>query len=141
VLGLIAHRIPEAEIRPLLESLSFSAGDREVIAAAIQAPQVAERLVAARRPSQIAAAAESQPPEVLAIAGALGPADPARAWLRELQNVRLQITGEDLLAAGLEPGPAIGRGLRAALAAKLDGRVAGRAEELAEAEQAARSNG
>jgi hypothetical protein len=43
-----------------------------------------------------------------------------------------------LLAAGVGQGPAIGRGLRAALAAKLDGRVSGRDDELAEAIRGAR---
>ena len=39
--------------------------------------------------------------------------------------------GEDLLDAGVPEGPAVGRGLRAALDAKLDGEVDGRDEELA----------
>jgi tRNA nucleotidyltransferase (CCA-adding enzyme) len=51
--------------------------------------------------------------------------------------VRLEIDGRDLLAAGVGEGPAIGRALRAALAAKLDGRVSGRDAELAEALDAA----
>ena len=50
----------------------------------------------------------------------------------------LEIDGADLLAAGVPEGPAIGRALRAALAAKLDGRASGREGELAEALQAAR---
>jgi tRNA nucleotidyltransferase (CCA-adding enzyme) len=44
--------------------------------------------------------------------------------------VRLDITGDDLLAAGIPPGPAIGRGLRAAWLAKLDGRAGGREAEV-----------
>jgi tRNA nucleotidyltransferase (CCA-adding enzyme) len=73
----------------------------------------------------------------VALAGALGPERPARDWLERLRHVRLAIDGRDLLAAGVPEGPAIGRGLRAALAAKLDGAVCGREEELAEALQAA----
>ena len=41
----------------------------------------------------------------------------------------LEIGGADLTAAGLS-GPAIGRGLAAALAAKLDGEAPTRADEL-----------
>jgi hypothetical protein len=41
------------------------------------------------------------------------------------------------MAAGVPEGPAIGRGLRAALAAKLDGRAGEREQELAEALDAA----
>ncbi len=44
--------------------------------------------------------------------------------------MRLEISGEDLLAAGIAQGPAIGHGLTAALRAKLDGAVAGRDDEL-----------
>ena len=48
-----------------------------------------------------------------------------------MRPVRLQITGEDLLAAGVAPGPEIGRRLTAALARKLDGKLeAGRDAEL-----------
>jgi tRNA nucleotidyltransferase (CCA-adding enzyme) len=44
--------------------------------------------------------------------------------------VRLEIGGADLLAAGLPESPALGRALDETLARKLDGEIAGRAEEL-----------
>jgi tRNA nucleotidyltransferase (CCA-adding enzyme) len=62
----------------------------------------------------------------------------ARRWLEDLRHVRLEIDGNDLLAAGLEPGPAVGAGLAAARAAKLDGCAEGRDAELAAALKAAR---
>ena len=77
------------------------------------------------------------PPELVALAGALGAEPQAREWLDRLRHVRLEIDGRDLLAAGVPEGPAIGRGLRAALAAKLDRRASGREQELAEALHAA----
>jgi len=73
----------------------------------------------------------------VALAGALGPERQAREWLEDLSHVRLTIDGRDLLAAGVPEGPAIGRGLRAALAAKLDRRAGDRDQELAEALAAA----
>jgi hypothetical protein len=51
--------------------------------------------------------------------------------------VQLEIDGDDLIAAGVEQGPAIGRGLRAARTAKLEGEIRGRDEELATALAAA----
>jgi tRNA nucleotidyltransferase (CCA-adding enzyme) len=73
----------------------------------------------------------------LVIARALG----AR-WLddyvSEWRHVGLEITGADLLAAGVSEGPALGRGLEAALAGKLDGEVVGREAELRTALEAAR---
>jgi len=52
--------------------------------------------------------------------------------------VQLEIGGGDLIAAGVPEGPAVGRGLAAALRRKLDGEVAGRQEELEVAVRAAR---
>jgi tRNA nucleotidyltransferase (CCA-adding enzyme) len=71
----------------------------------------------------------------------LGPAQAAREWLESLRGVRLEIDGADLLAAGVPQGPSVGRGLRAALEAKLDGRVSGREQELAAALKAAAATG
>jgi tRNA nucleotidyltransferase (CCA-adding enzyme) len=94
-------------------------------------------LIDAQTPSAIAAAAVGAPLELVALAGALGPKRQAREWLERLRHVRLSIDGRDLMAAGVPEGPAIGRGLRAALAAKLDGRAGEREQELAEALDAA----
>jgi len=50
------------------------------------------------------------------------------AWLDEhvqrWRRVRLAIDGNDLIAAGVEQGPAVGIGLEAALAARIDGQTA-----------------
>ena len=51
--------------------------------------------------------------------------------------MELEISGDDLLAAGVPAGPAVGRGLREALARKLDGEIEGREQELAAALRAA----
>jgi hypothetical protein len=37
--------------------------------------------------------------------------------------VRLRLTGDDLLAAGVPPGPGVGAALRATRAARLDGAI------------------
>jgi tRNA nucleotidyltransferase (CCA-adding enzyme) len=142
VIGLAARRVIETELRPLLDRLSFPAGDRDVIESiALHAPAVAEELERAQVPSEIAAAAAAAGSEVVAVAGALGPAEQAAAWLERMRGIRLEITGDDLTAAGVAEGPAIGTGLRAALAAKLDGRAPTRAAELERALQAARGTG
>ena len=133
-LAVAALEIPDRELASLLDELAFDAGTRDAILAAATGAQVAaSSLAAAGRPSEIAAAVGSGPVELVALAGALGPEEPARDWLERLRHVRLEIDGADLLAAGVPEGPGVGRGLRAALAAKLDGTVADRAGELAEA--------
>ncbi len=142
VLAVAADRIPATRLADLLAALSFSTGDRDVILrAATEARSVADALAQTTRPSEIAAVADGAPPELIAFAGALGPSGQARDWLTDLRNVRLQIDGSDLIAAGVANGPAIGRGLRSALAAKLDGRTSDRESELAEALRAAGTSG
>lgn len=133
-LGLAASGVPAAELHGLLEALAFEAEDRDVIVAvATRAGALADALDVARSPSAIAAAAAGAAPELVALAGALGPETQAREWLERLRHVRLSIDGRDLIAAGVPEGPAIGRGLRAALAAKLDGGATDRERELEEA--------
>lgn len=76
-------------------------------------------------------------PAVLALARAAG-----ASWLDEyvtrLRHVELEIWGYDLLEAGIPEGPGIGRGLDAALEARLDGDISTREEELQVALEAAR---
>jgi tRNA nucleotidyltransferase (CCA-adding enzyme) len=141
-LALASRRIPASELRALLDRLGFEAGDRDaIVAAASGAEPVGRALAAAERPSEIAAAAFGAGPELVALAGALGPADAARAWLTRVRHVQLEIGGGDLIAAGVPEGPAIGRGLAAALAARLDGRARSRDQELAAALEASRATG
>jgi tRNA nucleotidyltransferase (CCA-adding enzyme) len=138
VLALAAEQVSEKELRDLLDRLGFEATDRDVIvASATQSAALARELEAAARPSEIAAAALTAPVELVALAGALGPADGARQWLDQLRHVTLEIDGGDLIVAGVPEGPALGRGLRAALAAKLDGQTKSRDDELRVAVQAA----
>jgi hypothetical protein len=138
VIALAMDEIDAAARVALADRLGFRADERDVLAAACRAPALAQALGRAGSPSEIAAAAADLAPEVVAIAGALGPAGLARSWLEELRHVRPRITGTDLLEAGIPTGPAIGIGLQAALSASLDGRAHTRDDELAEALRAAR---
>ncbi|HEX3977130.1 MAG TPA: hypothetical protein VHW96_12765 [Solirubrobacteraceae bacterium] len=138
VLAVAMLDVPGTERAGLLDRLAFPAARRDrIAAAATRGPELAQGLSAAATPSQIAAAVGSGSAELVALAGALGPQPAAERWLDELRHVRLEIDGDDLLAAGVAPGPAVGAGLAAARAAKLDGRAEGREAELAAALQAA----
>jgi tRNA nucleotidyltransferase (CCA-adding enzyme) len=61
-----------------------------------------------------------------------GEEEPARAWVRRdltaLRPLKLAIRGADLVAAGVPPGPRIGRALDAVRRARLDGRIGARDE-------------
>ena len=57
---------------------------------------------------------------------ALGaPAEQILRWVEELRGVSLEISGDDLLAAGVPEGPALGRALDETLRRKLDGHRVG----------------
>jgi tRNA nucleotidyltransferase (CCA-adding enzyme) len=129
VLARCVTRMDVRELLDWLDELGFTAGEREIVAAGSR-PSTWRPLQVARTPSEIARAARGAPVEVVALAG--GPN--ARRWLEELRQVRLEITGHDLLAAGIPEGPEIGRRLQAVLDQKLDGLLDdGRDAELAAA--------
>ena len=100
-----------------------------------------EELVAAApsRPSEAVEQAQGHDSAELALARALG-AEWLDHYLLEWHLVGLEIDGEDLIAAGISQGPAVGRGLAEALRRKLDGEIEGRERELEVALAAARGN-
>jgi tRNA nucleotidyltransferase (CCA-adding enzyme) len=115
--------------------------DREAaLLAAVRASPVEEAGLpreAPDRPSQGVALAAGRRPIELVLARARG-AEWLDRYLLEWRNVELEIDGDDLAAAGVPQGPAVGRGLAAALRRRLDGEIAGREAELDAALAAAR---
>jgi tRNA nucleotidyltransferase (CCA-adding enzyme) len=118
----------------------FAPRDRALLIAALGPRGGEEALAKARpeHPSEAVALAAGRDPVELLLARALG-AEWLDRYLAEWRGVSLEIDGEALIAAGISPGPAIGRGLDEALRRKLDGEIAGRDEELDAALEAARS--
>jgi len=121
----------EAAVMAFLDRLEFTASDRDrATRAALRAPALVALLAAARSPSQLRKSVRGDPVEAIALAAAMDEMDPparaapaARRWLEELRHVRLQITGDDLLSAGVAPGPEVGRLLEAVLDMRLDGKL------------------
>jgi tRNA nucleotidyltransferase (CCA-adding enzyme) len=132
---------PAPDLAARLDALEFPAGERDAVVAAVErAPALAADLAAG--PSDVGLWRRARPerPETVALAGALDPAaEPAaRRWLDELRHHRLEITGDDLVAAGIT-GPPVGRGLDAAMEAALAGAAPDRPTQLATALEAARA--
>jgi tRNA nucleotidyltransferase (CCA-adding enzyme) len=112
-------------------ALGFSASELTVLDRLVRAKELAVDACSAGRPSALRTLLDVEPVEAVALAGALGAREPVRTYLDVLRHVRLSITGADLLAAGVPEGPEVGRRLRAALAARVDGEAsAGRDDEL-----------
>jgi tRNA nucleotidyltransferase (CCA-adding enzyme) len=109
-----------------LESLELTALERDVVLACRAASTPADT-----RPSALWRAWRRTPVEAVALAGARADREAARRWIDQLRHVRLEIGGDDLIAAGLSEGEEIGRRLARTLAAKLDGEIpSGRDAEL-----------
>jgi tRNA nucleotidyltransferase (CCA-adding enzyme) len=118
---------------------SFAPREEAVLAAAL-GPVGGEAELASAHPQNPSLAVElaaRHDPVELVLARALG-GEWLDRWLTEWRSVRLEIDGEDLKAAGVPQGHAIGRGLKEALIRKLDGEISGREAELQVALEAAR---
>jgi tRNA nucleotidyltransferase (CCA-adding enzyme) len=132
-----------ADIERWVGALGLPASERDaVLRASSRARSLAAELRPSLPPSELRELLDAEPPEALAMALALGaPAEPVLSYIGELRGVRLEISGADLLAAGLPESPALGRALRETLHQKLDGRISGREEELRTALRIARDGG
>jgi tRNA nucleotidyltransferase (CCA-adding enzyme) len=111
----------------------------QALVAAALGPPGGEEVLASMwkpKPGEGVELAERRDPVELILARAMG-ADWLDSYLTAWRKIQLEIDGDDLIAAGIEQGPAIGRGLRAARHKKLEGEIFGREEELATALAAA----
>jgi tRNA nucleotidyltransferase (CCA-adding enzyme) len=144
VLPSLDPRAPErvAEVTRLAASPPWADWvDRELavmLAIVRPLPQIRELAAATpERPSEAVRLASAWDPAQLLVARALG-AEWLDDYAGELRHIALEVSGDDLLAEGIPEGPAIGRGLEAALSGRLDGEIAGREQELRVALAAAR---
>lgn len=136
VLGLLLQRAEGRRIEHWLDRLQPGRAGRRILRQAARGLDRLVRTLSERRrtpPSRIYLACRDWPAELLLVAVALGGASIRRRiilYLAELDCARPDITGRDLLRAGVRAGPDVARGLEAALLAKLDGRGRSAAEQL-----------
>ena len=116
---------PEPVMFELLDGWELTVAERQrVMRTALVAPSLDTEMELADMPSELYDALFAHTIEAVALGGALGnAASAAREWIETLRHVELQITGADLLAAGIPTGPEIGRRLGAVLGRKLDGEL------------------
>lgn len=132
--SLAALMVPDAEaLHPLLDRLALTRDERDRVSRAAEiGGHMSHRLGGDLAASQIHGLLHGEPLETLAVALAWGaPGEPVLRYLSELCGARLEVTGDDLVAAGVPESPAIGQALEETLRRKLDGEVSGRDDELA----------
>jgi tRNA nucleotidyltransferase (CCA-adding enzyme) len=137
-LAAMCTAMPPHELYAWLERLKVRRRDQDVVAAAVTlAPAIVERLSGPAPPpppSELYELLAGQALEVLVLAAASADAPAVeqrlRAYVECVRDVELEISGDDLRAAGVPESPAIGDALKQTLALKLDGFVSGREEEL-----------
>jgi tRNA nucleotidyltransferase (CCA-adding enzyme) len=129
-------------LRPWLDGLGLRRDQRDRVArAAVEGPGLATTLHDDMPPSQLHSLMHLEPPETLATALAFGaPGGPILRYVRDLSGARLEVTGDDLIAAGVPQSPALGHALEETLRRKLDGEVSGRDDELRLALELAREH-
>lgn len=137
-IAVLLLALPIEEVARLLDLWEYPLSERRpVIEAVERASALAEGIAAANRASQLWDLLAERSVEAVALAGALRGergAAAAQRWLTELRHIRLRITGDDLLSAGLSPGPQVGLALSAVMRQRLDRTIPeGREAELAAA--------
>lgn len=119
---------------PGFDRVPVTAAERDAALAVRGFGDVRERLRRASRPSTIHRLLRQLPTEALGILSATE-SDPVvdriRLYLDRLADVRISVDGRQLRSLGLKPGPKYREILDRILAARLDGKVTTRSQELA----------
>ena len=139
---LAALMVPDAEaLHPMLDRLGLTRHERDRVSRAAEVGgHLAHRLTGEMPDSQLYTLLHCEPLETLAVMLAWGaPGEPVLRYLSDLRGARLEVTGDDLIAAGVPESPALGHALDETLRRKLDGEVSGRDDELALALELARA--
>ena len=134
-LGVLAWDRPEARRAALARRLGLSGESLRLLASMpgrAAALGAAIRACGGVRSGVFFALEKAAVEEVIGAVAADAAAGPHVAtYLDELAGARPLIGGEELVGLGIGPGPAHGRVLRSILAARLDGQVSTREEEMA----------
>lgn len=139
--GELAREDTEPTMRGFVQDLELPAGVGErVFGAAVSARFVADSVDEAGTTPEVLELTDGTPIESLALAAAVrdmedGPGSYGRTliedWLDEQRHVALQVTGDDLIAAGVPEGPEIGLRLEESYRLLLEERIEpGRESEL-----------
>jgi len=144
-MALLLYRLEPGPLREVLARLKVPRADADDLQMLPELRQALRQVARARKPSRIYRALQYYQPRLLAVAWVAS----ERAGLREkllrfqtrYRHVETALTGEDLKALGLRPGPLFGRLLGSLRDARLDGKIATREEEEALLRQLLKAEG
>lgn len=125
-----ALRLGLGVVEPAARDAAVAQWARAVAAEVREGLTLAPQVASAARPSQVDALLRDRAPATQVGALVAGAEDVA-TWWGSWRDASPQVSGADLVAAGVAPGPSIGRALRAVRAAVLDGTVGDRDAQLA----------
>jgi tRNA nucleotidyltransferase (CCA-adding enzyme) len=134
-LALLAYRLDGEELQGLIDRLKVRRGDAEDLRLLPDLKGALPQLGRVRHPSAVYRLLQLYPARILAVAWVAVDRRRVRGRLLRYQTewrlVETALTGDDLKAMGLRPGPVFGRLLGALRDARLDGKVSTREEEEA----------
>jgi tRNA nucleotidyltransferase (CCA-adding enzyme) len=131
-LGLLAVDAPPGKLEELKVQGRIA---RSVEDAHREAQTLLMRLAGAQTPAEIVEEVERVGPDTPLYALALTDDPKLREYFERLRTVRLEVDGDDLVALGLDESPRVGEVLAELRRRKLNGKLDGRAEELAAARE------
>ena len=136
MLSVLVSSLSEGAAAELARRLNMGANWTRVVRDTIALRDAAGRLASAGvRPSDAYETLTAYHEDALRGCVLWARGEPASAWARRyldaLRHVRTLLNGDDLLALGVERGPAVGETLRSLLRARLNGEVRTREEEVA----------
>jgi tRNA nucleotidyltransferase (CCA-adding enzyme) len=137
---LWALRLGEAVVPEVQPVVALPGWARAIAREVVDGIALAEALRRDRRPSAVDRLLRAAPPAAQIGAEAAGAGAVAIWWAGDRDRVS-EIRGSDLVAAGVAPGPAIGRALAEVRAALLDGAIETREDQLDLALRVAREEG
>ncbi|WP_457680944.1 CBS domain-containing protein [Thermovibrio sp.] len=127
-LGALFHDEPKEKVENYLSFLSPPEKEKEALKRVLELlPETVKELKKAGKPSEVFKVLSGKPRELLLLIGALGDElkDKVLNFLREYEEVKPLITGNDLKELGLKPGPIYGEILKRVKYGILDGEVDG----------------
>jgi tRNA nucleotidyltransferase (CCA-adding enzyme) len=147
-LGVLLSALPTQRLAPVLDRLHLANSQKDIISGGLAISASSPELFESSDRSRLSNREASQPKrsEIYAVlagkaldsiiiaASIAPPGAPMRrlvkTYLGELEGTKIELTGADLLALGVEQGPKVGEILRLIFAAKLDGQVLTKDDEI-----------